>query len=227
MNATTTLKCEFCDKCFKRETNYIKHRCEKMKRYDLFKQVVGHLAYLTFNQWRKISGLPPLVVDTFVNSRYFNAFVKFAEFSRKQNIPDKIGYIELMVQKQLLPFNWCDVDVYDYYIEHFDAEVTIDEKVDLSIETLQEIAQKNGCEIKDVFNHISPIQVLRYITSRRLSPWLLLLSKKFMDFMTYKTNREERLLFNSFINVPEWKKIFLANQDKVSEIQGLNKELGI
>lgn len=221
------LVCDFCGKNFKREVNFLKHKCEKMKRYDLFKKPLGHIAYLTFNQWRKISGYPPVTVETFTNSRYFNAFIEFAKFTTSQSIPDKIGYIELMVKKGLLPFNWSDSDVYDYYIENFDKEYTIDEKVDLSIETIREISIKNECKPSEIFNKVSPIQVLRYITARRLSPWLLLPSKKFMDFMTYKTNKEERLLFSSFIDVSQWKKYFTENPEKVAEIKNINRELGI
>lgn len=221
------LVCDFCEKVFKRETYYLKHKCEKMKRYDLFNSVQGHSAYLLFNQWRKICGYPSVTVDTFASSRYFNAFIKFADFSKSQAIPDKIGYIELMVEKNLLPFNWCDIDVYDFYIENFDKNYSIDKKVDISIQTLREISRVNDCEIDEIFNKITPISILKCITSRKLSPWLLLLSKKFMDFMMYRANKEERLLFNTFINVQEWKKHFLQNPDKVSEIQNINKQLGI
>jgi phage FluMu protein Com len=221
------LKCDFCDKVFKRENNYLKHKCEKMKRYDIFKTPVGHLAYLTFNQWRKISGHPPITVEVFTKSRYFNAFVKFAEFARSRAIPDKIGYIALMVEKQLLPFNWCDYEVYDYFIKTFDTEYSIDQKVDLSVETIVDIARKYECETAQIFENIQPLQVLKYITSRKLSPWLLLASNKFIEFMMYKTDKEQRMLFNQFVNVSEWKKYFMENPDKVTEIKNINQQLGI
>jgi hypothetical protein len=224
---SNNLVCDFCEKHFKREANYVKHKCEKMKRYELFKTPLGHLAYLTFNQWRKISNYPSVTVETFVKSKYYNAFMKFAEFLRTQNIPDKIGYIELMVEKTLLPFNWCDYDVYDYYIQNFDAQYTIDAKVDLSIETLKDISEKYDCTIPEIFDKIKPIQVLKYITSRKLSPWLLLPSKKFMEFMIHGTSKEERLLFSSFVDVTQWKTYFLANPDKVTEIKNINRQLGI
>jgi phage FluMu protein Com len=221
------LTCDFCNKVFKREVNFLKHKCEKMKRYDLFKKPVGHLAYLTFNQWRKICGYPSVTVDTFTTSRYFNAFVKFAEFSRTLFLPDKIGYIELMVKKTLMPFDWCDPEVYDYYIANFDKEYTVDDKVDMSIETIKEISQKYQCETSEIFEKVTPMEILRYITARKLSPWLLLPSRKFMEFMTYKTNKEDRLLFNSFIDVSTWKEYFLGNPDKVAEIKDINRQLGI
>lgn len=221
------LVCDFCDKQFKREVNYLKHKCEKMKRYDLFKKPTGMIAYLTFNQWRKIQVYPSVNVETFTSSRYFHAFIKFAEFSRHQQIPDKIGYISLMVKKGLLPFYWSDPDVYDFYIETFDKEYTVDNKIDISIETLQELSRDANCKLDNIFNNITPITILKYITARRLSPWLLLPSNKFMDFMRYKTNKEERLLFSAFIDVSQWKNYFIDNPEKVQEIKNINKQLGI
>jgi phage FluMu protein Com len=221
------LVCDFCGKTFKREANYLKHKCEKMKRYDLFAKPIGHIAYLTFNQWRKISNRPSVTVENFTSSRYFNAFVEFSKFCKSQSIPDKIGYIELMVKKDLLPFNWCDYDVYDYYIENFDKEYPIDSKIDLSIETIRDISLQYECETSEVFEKVSPIQVIRYVTSRKLSPWLLLTSKKFMDFMILKTNREERVLFSQIIDVTVWKQHLINNAEKVHEIKNINRELGI
>lgn len=221
------LVCDFCDKQFKREVNYLKHKCEQMKRYDLFKKPSGMVAYLTFNQWRKIQSYPSVNVETFTASRYFNAFIKFAEFSKQQQIPDKIGYISLMVKRGLLPFHWSDHDVYDFYLETFDKEYTVDNKIDITIETLRDLSRDAGCEIKDVFDNVTPITILKYITARRLSPWLLLVSEKFMRFMLLKTNKEERLLFNTFIDVPHWKQHFIDNPDKVQEIKNINKQLGI
>lgn len=221
------LTCDFCDKTFKREANFIKHRCEAMKRYDIFKTPTGKLAYLSFNQWRKCSGYPSVTVETFTGSRYFNAFTKFAEFLKSHKIPDIIGYVELMVKKRLMPFHWSDGDVYEFYLENFDNEYTVDQKLNISIETLYEIARRFDCEVSEVFDHIKPIEILRYVTSRKLSPWLLLPSKKFMEFMTYSTNKEERLLFSSLIKVQQWKEYFLENEEKVTEIKSINKELGI
>lgn len=221
------LICDFCDKQFVRETNYLKHRCKMMKRYEIFETAVGHLAYLTYNQWRKISNLPPSPADVFIKSKYFESFKKFAKFCRSQSIPDKIGYIELMVEKKLFPFQWCDSDVYDFYLETFDKKYTIDQKIDISLQTFKEISAALDIEIKDIFENLTATDILKLITSRRLTPWLLLPSSKFMEFMTYRTTKEERFLFNVFIDVKKWKKYFAEHPDKVAYIKKILKELNL
>ncbi len=219
--------CDFCHKNFKRECYYLNHKCKFMERVELFKKPLGQTAYLIFNQWRKICKYPSVTVDTFVKSKYFNSFINYTKFTQQQSVPDKMGYIELMVEKGIMPYSWCDSDVYDFYIENFDNEYTIDQKIDVSITTLQELSRKHDCEIGKIFERISPIQVIKYITSRKLSPWLLLPSEKFMHFITYKTNKEERMLFRSFVNISVWKQHFIDNPEKLIEIKEINRQLGI
>lgn len=222
-----SLTCEFCDKIFVREKNYLKHKCEKMRRYDLFNTVDGQLAFLAFNNWRKFKKYPPVPVEVFANSRYFNAFNRFAEYSRQQSIPDKIGYIKLMADKDIPPFYWTDYDVYDVFVKTFDESYPVDKKIEISIETLREISERYECALSDVFNNIPPIDLLKLITSRRISPWLLLPSKKFKTFLLCNTTGEERMLFNTFIDISKWKKDFEKNPDLVTMIKQLNDKLGI
>lgn len=219
------LICSFCSKKFVRESAYLKHKCKYMVRYELFNTVIGHLAYMTFNQWRKISNLPPTDVEKFVNSKYFPSFERFAKFCKHQSIPDKIGYIELMVEKKLPPFMWTDVDVYDFYLENFDKNYTIEKKVDITSETIKNICSKIECDTKDFFDYVEPINLLKMITSRKLSPWVLLLSQKFLDFMKYKADKETKLLFNTFIDTLKWKKLFSQNPEKIVYIKSVIKEL--
>lgn len=221
------LVCTFCDKSFVREVNYMKHKCEKMKRIALFSTPVGHLSYIIFNQWRRASKYPSVIVDTFIASKYYNTFYKFAEFSRYMKIPDNMGYIEFMVEKGLSPYFWDDSEVYQTFIKNFDEERTIDEKVNISIETLVELAKKYDCDVSDIFSNVGPIQVMQFINSRKLSPWLLLCSKKFMMMITYYSTKEQQILLNATINVVAWKGYFLKNPEKVTEIKNINRELGI
>lgn len=221
------LTCEFCNKQFVREQNYLKHKCEKMKRYALFNTIDGQLAFLAFNNWRKFKTYHPVDVEIFANSRYFKAFVRFAEYSRSQSIPDKFGYIKLMAEKNISPFYWCDYDVYDTYVKTFDECYPVDKKIEISIDTLKELSERYGCNLSDIFGNIPPIDLLKLVTARRISPWILLPSTKFKSFLLHNTTSEERMLFNTFIDITKWKKDFAKNPEILSMIKELNTKLGI
>lgn len=221
------LNCEFCDKQFIREKNYLKHKCEIMKRYALFNTVDGQFAFLAFNNWRKFKKYHSVTVEAFANSRYFKAFIRFAEYARSHSIPDKIGYIKLMADKDIQPFYWCDYDVYDVFIKTFDESYPLDKKIELSIDTLKELAERYECDLSDIFTKLPAIDLLKLITSRRISPWLLLPSSKFKAFLLYSTTGEERMLFNTFIDIPKLRKDFEQNPEVVNMIKQLNSKLGI
>jgi hypothetical protein len=221
------LTCEFCNKQFVHERNYLKHKCETMKRHELFDSVDGQFAFLAFNSWRKFKNLPPVKTDIFTSSRFFNSFVRFAEYCRRQSIPDRLGFVKMMTEKNLSPFFWCDLDVYDSFVQKFDEAYPIDKKLEISIDTLNEMAETHNCELCDIFSNISMIEVLKLITSRRLSPWLLLPSQKFKSFMLSRTTIEEQMLFDRFVNITKWRKEFEDHPDIVSTVKLLNSKLGI
>lgn len=204
---TNDLYCEFCNKNFVREKNYLKHKCETMKRYELFNTMDGQFAFLAFNTWRKFKNYPPIKVETFATSRYFKSFINFAVYSNKQAIPDRIGFIKLMVEKDLQPFYWCDYDVYDMFLKNFDETYSIDEKIDISLTTLKDWAENHECPINEIYTKIHAIEIIKMITARQLSPCILLPSKKFKHYFMNITD-EERTLFSSFVDVPKWKHLF-------------------
>jgi hypothetical protein len=171
--------------------------------------------------------LPPVKTDIFTSSRFFNSFVRFAEYCRRQSIPDRLGFVKMMTEKNLSPFFWCDLDVYDSFVQKFDEAYPIDKKLEISIDTLNEMAETHNCELCDIFSNISMIEVLKLITSRRLSPWLLLPSQKFKSFMLSRTTIEEQMLFDRFVNITKWRKEFEDHPDIVSTVKLLNSKLGI
>jgi hypothetical protein len=198
-----------------------------MKRYELFDTVDGQFALYAFNKWRLFKKLPPAKIDVFTSSRYFKAFIRFAEYSRTQSIPDNLGFIRMMVEKGLSPFFWCDYDVYDSYVQRFDESYTIDMKVQISIDTLTEISETYQCTMGEVFDNIPLIDILKLITTRRLSPWLLLPSQKFKMLLMNRTSQEEQMLFSKFVDITKWRKEFEKNPDVLSTIKQLNATLGI
>jgi hypothetical protein len=198
-----------------------------MKRYDLFNTMDGQFAFIAFNNWRRFKKLPSVKVDVFTTSRYFNSFIRFAEYSRTQAIPDKIGFIRMMSEINLSPFFWCDYDVYDTYVKRFDESYPIDKKIEISIDTLTEIAETYNCPLADVFSNIPMIEVIKLITSRRLSPWLLLPSPKFKIFLMTRTTAEEQMLFSNFVDITKWRKEFEKNPELLLIVKQLNIKLGI
>ena len=132
-----------------------------------------------------------------------------------------------MLSKTMPPTLWCNYDVYDSYIEHFDKTATIDDKIQISLETISDLCKTYKCNPAEIFEHIKPLQILTMVNSRKLSPWVLLQSVKFKDYLKFKTNQEDRIMFNTFIDMSKWKPQFLENPGKVLEIKGINKELGI
>lgn len=221
-----SLVCIFCDKHFKYENNYLKHKCKQMERHAVLGTNEGLLAYLLFNQWRTISNYPPVEVDTFAKSRYFNSMVSFVNFIKTKGVPDRIGYIEWLVSKNLLPHAWTDYDVYDAYLAYFDG-LSVDSKIEASLKTIHELCDKHECKPSDLFNILTPLQFIRLITKRKLSPWLMLLSSQFLEFVMYRVTKSDRVLFKQYLDPKIWSVYFTENPEEVTKIKKITRDLGI
>ena len=77
-----------------------------------------------------------------------------------------------------------------------------------TINTLFDIAEIGDCEVNEVFEMMTPSEVIQLLRERQLTPWLLLNSKKFMNFYISKVSSEERLIMESIIRPAYWAEKF-------------------
>lgn len=222
-------KCDFCDKEFVKAVTYESHYCEKMKRIDFLKTNLGKISFLYYNEWLKMyKGATNITHDSFLNSRYFTSFIKFIKFSNRMLLPNKIAFMKYMISLNMLPIHWCLDEVYVKYIENLDSAYTPIEQVAETTKTLYELASIFECDIGDVFNHIQPVECIQLIKSRKLTPWLLLLSKKFHNYLSITISREQRnIISQTVINPSLWKKKFSNNLEYVTELKKIVQDLNL
>ena len=129
-------ECEFCGKKYVSEGHFKKHECEEMRRYNHLKTPKGLAAYQDFATWLKYRGFSNLNQQQFMDSKYYSSFVKFVDFAHRMALPAKDKFIKLMVKTGILPKDWTDNMVYDFYIEEYDTLLACD-KVRLRQLTLE------------------------------------------------------------------------------------------
>jgi hypothetical protein len=204
------LHCSFCNKNFRSEKRYAAHRCEEFKTNEIFTTLEGKAAFIYYNEWKKAMNLPASSAQVFVRSKFYSAFLKFAKFAMIKMLPDKIDYIKFMVSRIIPPVFWYDEDFYNLYISEFEKK-PLEYKIKISLFSLEEIASILDCDISEIYNKLRPIELIRLIVNKKISPWLLVPSKKFHNFIKDTCNTEERILLSSILKLNEWKKIISDN----------------
>ena len=220
-------ECKFCHTKFKTEDRFMKHHCKHMQRDEDFRTVTGQAAWMYYKAWNKAQRRIVPKGRAYLKSKYFNSFMRFATFVKKMKIPDTDAFIWLMVEKDLLPTIWTNDQVYTLYLEFMDRKVAPKRHAEITINTLFDEADERGIDVSEIFDHITPNELIMLMRRRQVSPWFLFNSKKFKQFFVNSTSPEERIVMESIIRPHYWKKKFDENPKDVKNMQTYAKELNL
>lgn len=220
-------ECQYCGKKLARKDTFDKHVCDRMRRFKLCRTKKGINAFNDYKFWLKTKLKNVHKMDTFVDSKFFNTFIKFQEFSSSKGIPDKKLFIRLMVDKDLSPMMWQNDEVYEMFIHHYDTNRTALEMVNDTLATLLRLSEILECEIGDVLENLLPSEISRLVFERRLSPWVLLLSKKFMHYLHMLKDPSQYVMITGVVDVDKWQTEFKSKPKTVAKIKSIISELDL
>lgn len=218
-------ECEYCYKKLTTQARLDKHSCEAKKRAEYLATNKGKSAFYCYEMWNNLRGYSVKNLQTFLESKYFKAIERFIKFCNSTGIPDRKHYIQYMIDKDIMPVRWTDVEVYDEYIQHFDNTKTPEEMARISMDTIFDLADLFECEIGEVLSHMYASDLMKLVVARKLSPWILLPSKSFMEYMKTEVTAEQKILINSTINYDIWGRKFRENPEAVKEMKEIVKEM--
>lgn len=215
----TNYQCKFCKTRFVHEDRFIRHRCKQMIRDEEFRSIEGQRAWAFYQSWMKAYRRMVPSAKSFLHSKYFNSFMRFVNFAKKVHMPDTDAFIWLMKEKDISPTIWANDQVYALYLEFMDRKVAPKRHAEITINTLFDLADEHECSVEDIFNSLTPNEVIDLLRRRQISPWILLHSTKFKEFFVNETSSEEKIIMESIIRPPYWKSKFQANPDAVKVMQ--------
>lgn len=223
-----TVTCNYCGQTFAKAATLNTHYCNKMQRVEYLQTNVGKIAFKYYMEWHKLNKRHMNITpESFVRSRFFSSFVKFIQFANAMLLPDKMSFIRYMIAKDMPPNYWSMDSVYLNYMQNLDETFTPHMQATQSHSTLVELASVFGCQIHEVFSHLHPADCIRLLKARKLSPWLLLFSKRFFSYLSNKLTPEQRVLIEHFINPGLWKVKFEKNPQEVAAMRRLAEELNL
>lgn len=207
-------ECKFCGASFVQETRYLKHKCEKMKRHEEVKTPIGQAAYLLYQNWFKLKKKTPPEIESFINSKHYKSFIKFANFIKRLKISEPNIFMKMMIEKGILPAHWTLDEMYVYYLEYLEKRISLKKQVAITIKTMVKLAEAADVDVSEIFDILNCSDIFQLIRERKFSPWILLRSRKFMAKIELM-NEDEKKILENLIRVNYWKQKFESrNQDK-------------
>lgn len=221
-------KCAYCDARYVHEKTFLKHACKQKVRHDEFKTAAGQVAWSSYQLWFKLSKNFVPNMDLFLISAQYAHFMKFAHFAKRVQVADIPSYVRIMFKADNVPPSmWTLPEAHALYINRLDRLVSPLKMVDITIDTLFDLSEDYDVPVSNIFQVISPSAVIVLIQRRKLSPWLLLKSPKFVYFYNKSTSTEEQIILKTIIKFDFWYEKFSKHKKEVEQIKTIVAELNL
>jgi hypothetical protein len=198
-----------------------------MQRDEEFRTPIGQASWLFYQKWMKAYKRMVPNPQSFLKSKYYQSFNRFAKRAKKLNFPDTDAFIALMKEKDISPTLWTNDQVYAIYLEYLDRRASPLNQAKITIDTLFKISEAAECEVGEVFEILQPNEVITLLRERRISPWILLFSLKFKELLIHTASDEQRIIMESIIRPHYWVDKFKKHPNDVEMMKKYVGELGI
>ena len=207
--------CEYCGKSFTSEKWFAKHKCELMKREEELASLIGMQAYELYKYWMlKKYKNNNVTKRHFMESPYYNGFMRFMEFGKKVELRDFRKYIDFAVKRNILPSIWSRPEIYKLYLEEERKNIDLDEELVKTIQYLYKISDILSIDISEVFDNITENELIAMLEQQKISPWALLHSDKFRNYYSNNLNEEQKRLVDTYMDVKFWSDLMQKNREK-------------
>lgn len=219
-------QCKHCKRTFKREATFLNHKCKDMIRLEQVQSINGQQAYQFYKRWLLKTRKSQQTIEAFMQSTYFNSLLRFVDFCKSHNVLDPISYIDKMVELKISPSLWDRQEAYTFYLEKLDKQVDPYILAEKTLKILMELQGALEIEMSEVFNVLAFGEIISLIEKRHLSPWILLSSSVFKNWIMSLDEKEASYVMDA-IKPNYWKVLFDQNQTVVSDMQLLAKGVGL
>lgn len=186
--------CEYCNRTFATENGFMDHNCIAKNKLDQLKSPLGQAAYSYYSIWMKQKGRSVPPQETFMSSRQYSNFIRFAEWVEKLSIPNPEQFIRLMIEADVQPPLWCRHNTYTMFLQWYEGIYSPEEQFIDSLEELKHIAVDLECTVSDIFEKLGPVEISKLVRKRKISPWLLVTSKVFLTWAQKRPQFEKDML---------------------------------
>lgn len=218
--------CTYCNKRFGNETVFMKHHCEPRRRAAELLSPLGQSAYGLYREWMRQKRFSQPSSAAFVESKYYRAFINFAQLIVDANIAKPERYIQIMIEGEIQPVLWCRDSAYALYLDWADKISDPLDQVQDSINYLMDICEKENVPLAEIFEQQGAQKILSFIRQRRLTPWLLFCSVSFGKFLKTLDGAQLKA-FNSVVNSAYWADRFSKSKAVVENVKMIAKEVGL
>ena len=228
MTSTSNSKpyvCEYCGTGYVREKTLAAHMCEKKRRWLQKDEKRVRYGLYAFQRFYKLSAgtKKEKTYADFVDSQYYNAFVKFGSFLNNVQplYPEK--YIDYVVTSGVKLDHWCKDSLYEKYALELILKEDVTTALERSVQSMMDWAEDKSAPWNHYFYHVSLNRAVWDIKDGKISPWLILNCTSGKEMLS-KFNDEQLELVYHVINPEHWALRFKRQPNNVQLVKDVAKE---
>lgn len=225
---TLSYKCGYCGKEFTREKTLAVHVCEKKRRHLSRSEKHVQSALIAYQKFYKIAQRASKLktFEEFVDSPYYNAFIKFGSFLSNANPIYPEQYIEWVIKSGVKLDHWCRDELYDQYLVDLVKNEPADGAIQRSMGTMLDWADKNQSAWEHYFLYVNLNRATKDIKDGLISPWVLLNCNSGKQLLT-KLNNEQIEIISAVLDPDHWTRRFKNNPADLELVKEIIKEAKI
>jgi len=220
--------CVHCKKSFMQEKTLVAHMCERKRRAlqkDEKRVQAGFMAYNRFWQLTQNSKQPKSY-DSFADSSYYNAFVKFGSFVNNVNplYPDK--FIDYVIKSGVKLDHWCRDELYEKYLFDILKVEPVESAVQRTLQTMMEWGDSHCENFSYYFSHVSLNKAVHDILNGKISFWVILNSTSGKTMISNMSD-EQLVMIAPVFDIQVWMKKFRHSPADVALVHEIINEIGL
>lgn len=219
--------CEYCEREFKRESAFLKHKCKEKERALFADSFDGKRAYMFYEMWMRAYNRSVPSKDVFLSSQFFTAFSKFVVYVKKVNLYAPEQFIKLMREHDISPNLWTNSELYDIYHSWLDHRYSPLEQVKTSVDTIFKLMEIFGSEsASSTIRKIQPRELIELLRNRKISAYLMLCSSVFKELIGLMDVTEQSEI-GELLNIDYISAKFDNDKALLTNVKAIVDELGI
>lgn len=222
--------CEFCKKSFTKEASLVSHMCEPKRRHQSRHMREVTAAYETYVQLQKILNPKKAhVIPTyqeFCHSTLWTTLVKFRTWCEEQLVQECAAYVVWLCDRNVRVDAWCDRMLYDEFLKDLLLSESAEQAVARSLTCMQQWAQHTGQDWRSFFEKAHPNQIIQWITTGRLTAWLVYNTQSAECFLQ-KCTPEQLQTVQRMWPPQQWRVRFLRQSEEAECIRSTLTQAGL
>lgn len=200
-------ECKYCGKQYKYFRYFEQHSCREKTRLLIHGTIEGQIAYSLYERWLKLRHGATADPNIFMVSRYYIPLLRFAKYYKNiKGLPNLDDFLLLMIKLDILPNCWYSEKILSYYFTELEKS-SPNIKIKNSYETIVKYCNINDIDTSAFFDILEFDELVSMIKLSKISPWILLNSKKFIRWLS-TLPWEQQYLMDNIIDANKWSQIF-------------------